>query len=314
MIKTMAGNRECQIELLRTLLMYGICLHHATQYQLGAFHPLTLGLLFCVDSFVFISGYYGTRLSIKKVLMLEATGVYCAVLGSRFSFPLVLETFKSYWFLHSYVFMLMLLPVVNFVFDHEHDVRRMFKIVVPFLFLIFVWGLCIELPVIHRHTPNPGGLGSFTGLTLTGVYISARLFVKADLERNLGVSALCGIFVVSLLVSCAGYGWFGHYCSPFAVLAAGSSFCLARRLSFLDSPVLRRILAIVTPSLFSVYLLHCAPCGLKFIRGFSQKMASDGLSEMLSCMIASIVVFAVAMCLDIPRRLLIWLVGRVPHK
>lgn len=63
--------RNASIELLRLLLMLGICaLHASCQGKFSTRGFPTNILQVCVPCFVFISGYYGIRFSWKKVVNL----------------------------------------------------------------------------------------------------------------------------------------------------------------------------------------------------------------------------------------------------
>ena len=63
---------------------------------------------------------------------------------------------KGLWFLHAYAFMLCLTPIVDCVLEISNG-RRL----VPFLCLVFGWGLATELPIIHKFIPVQQKLAVF---------------------------------------------------------------------------------------------------------------------------------------------------------
>lgn len=70
--------RNPSIELYRCFLVYGICLLHTIGNSLGEDLWASSCLMFCVDGFIVISGYFAIRFSWKKIAMLELTGIWCA--------------------------------------------------------------------------------------------------------------------------------------------------------------------------------------------------------------------------------------------
>ena len=77
-----AHKREESIEAFRVLLMLGICLLHVCGTQCG--HPtqwLANMLYWCVPGFVFISGWFGMRFSLKKIIRLYGLALYAALIA-----------------------------------------------------------------------------------------------------------------------------------------------------------------------------------------------------------------------------------------
>lgn len=241
--------RDPAIELYRIFLMLGICVLHAAYATVGSFHWLNTGFAWCVDGFVLITGYFGCRFNFRKVLALYLTALWCGVIvvSGWWCFAksdicskawlqsvgfmdipnwscrdVVFEVAKclNLWFLTSYVLMLCLVPLVNTTLDAIWRGDVNIKVLIPILGAVFVWGLAMELPICHRWIPRATGLGSFTALTLTACYICGRLFRHYENQLVLKVKTLFIGLAILLLIDTLGYGWFGHYTSPFAVLTA----------------------------------------------------------------------------------------------
>lgn len=78
--------RNQSVELLRVLLMLGICGIHVAAFMGGGWKYLDKTLWPCVVAFVFISGYYGVKFSVKKVVRLCGMGVWCAIVAAGLTF------------------------------------------------------------------------------------------------------------------------------------------------------------------------------------------------------------------------------------
>lgn len=301
--------RDARIELFRAMLMLGICLLHSVWFGIHSFHPLVFVLMPCVDGFVFISGYFGVRFSISKVVRLVGVGLFCAFVATMMAGGGAVEcwkVFNGYWFLHAYLFMMCFAPIVNVAVENLQSRRMAFLVFWPLLALVFGWGMATELPILHRIIPCPSGIGSFSGVTLLGVYAIGRIFRKFEFEKVLSMRCLVGLAIVLLGIVNIGNGWFAHYCSPFAVLLAVVMFCLFHRMPEVRDGFFRKSVLLIGPSLFSVYLLHTHVKGFRFIRSVVRYMVDLGIRPLVACCLLAVSLFFVCICIDVLRRLLLW--------
>ena len=72
--------RDEGIEVLRCILMFGICLIHATAHSSDRCWWLGNIANCSVIAFVFISAWYGLKLKWRKVLSLVGMAAWCAAL------------------------------------------------------------------------------------------------------------------------------------------------------------------------------------------------------------------------------------------
>lgn len=225
------SKRNSAIELYRCMLMFGICLLHCLHRDnYGAWAESLL--LPCVCGFAFISGWFGIRFTPSKVLRLYGVQFYCLavaqiaswVVGNGFHIQSMLKGFCSYWFIHAYVLMMLLAPLVN----HAVDDRRAVRVMVPFLVAVFGWGFLGRFPIVNRFVPKPLDLDMYSGLTLLGVYAVARLARIYRLDERLSVRQLAVCFLTAAVLCSAGH--LGFYNSPVAVVFIGSAFLMAIRL------------------------------------------------------------------------------------
>ena len=105
----------------------------------------------------------------------------------------VIRVLKYHWFLHAYVVMMMLAPIVNFAIETslKEEKRRCFWMaIVPIFLLVFGWGGLVAMPGIGKFMPSTAGVTAYFGITLFGVYVAARIFRCFDLERKITARVL----------------------------------------------------------------------------------------------------------------------------
>ena len=149
--KTTQFCRDSEIELLRIVLMFFIVIHHlivhGSHLTAVATLPLNTGtyqklfyeafVLFPMDCFVLISGYYGIRLRIKKAFSIwiecfsysvGITLLFVLLTRDLELTPLIKSffpiTFGIWWFITCYFFLMLLSPGLNFLTQHLE--KRMF--------------------------------------------------------------------------------------------------------------------------------------------------------------------------------------------
>lgn len=73
--------REEGVEVLRCILMFGICLIHATAYSTDRCWWLGNIANCSVAAFVFISGWYGIKCRLGKIINMVCMALWCAVVA-----------------------------------------------------------------------------------------------------------------------------------------------------------------------------------------------------------------------------------------
>ena len=102
-------DRNSAIESYRMMLMFGICVLHALCIKDHRW--AVYSLLFLVDAFVFITGYYGVTLTSRRLPSLSINVVYCLLVASIFNkvfygediLKTMLTIWSTMWFVHAYV-------------------------------------------------------------------------------------------------------------------------------------------------------------------------------------------------------------------
>jgi len=316
--------RDTRTDLMRLVFMFMICLVHAVGCDDSRWtHWLTNVSFAGVIGFVLISGYYGIRFSWWKVLKIEGVGLGCAVtvmtvasLLNPTSFSLshflneVIRVFKGYWFIHAYILLMCLAPLVS---DARSSCLQTF---LPVILAVYIWSFLAYLPGLQKLFPHTPGLQAFSGITLFAIYLIGRLYRQYDLDRRLKTAwvvpctVLCG--VIAACVIPPTNGWFGalaRYNSPFLLVLAIGIFWQLRRMPKMTSAVLARVLSVLTPSVLSVYLLHCNDYGRELLRWLERGLADYGVGGYPMFFVLALFAFVGGFLLDIPRRLLAGLVG-----
>lgn len=259
--------KNASIQVLRMILMYFILLFHlighgsnVTSVGINAFltdsffnGKLTLYslLIFPVDCFLLISGFYGITFKIKKIINLWITALIISLLVTLFNSFITLSfipknlikgflpiSSNTWWFLTYYIMLNVLSPLLNKVNDFEIKNRKMyfcFLLIIDFLFreplLNFI--ICYLIGIFLREY-NLSRKDRLFILLITLLYVNVVLFLSFY-KKN----------VVFLLLS--------SY-SPFIILQAVLVFDIFKSYFFEN-----KWLDLCGSTAFSVYLISDHP-------------------------------------------------------
>lgn len=310
--------RETNIEVYRVLLILGICLVHS--FCQGAYVYVKTARMFnlCLTGFVFISGWYGIRFSWKKVLGLILIGWYCRYVGcivyallAGMSLPSLnplnaLKATKVYWFLWAYIALMMIAPVLNMAIEcaKTMDKKKALIALVPFMCLVFGWSYVRGIPQTMELLPDVAGAGGSAFLSFVGIYVMARITNEFDVLKKIKNSYLVGVVVVGVVSAAVGLGH--HMNSIFALMTACATFILIKHMQFKVPIFVDKMVAIIVPSVFSIYLLHTHMFGFGFLQRVDEYLVGTcNLMPWVACVISAFAVFALGIVLDIPRRV-VW--------
>ena len=307
-----AKGRIPGIEFYRTLLMFGICmLHSVSQGGNGVGSKIATSILLaCVCGFVFISGYFGIRFKLSKLVKLYGLGLFAAVVNTCFFYhcdPVtcggfirrLVYTFKDYWFLNAYAVLMLMSPLLNLALREIHQ-KEGFYAVVFTMICVIGWSFVAQLPLLRSWLPASAGLQNYSGFLFMGIYLLAGTWRVLDFDgkvmRSWGLAVLISITAIYPLC-------LGAYSSPFSIMVAGVCFSKCKRLAL---PVwLDRICSFVGPSLFSIYLIHTNHFGFDTIKAMKSFLTDVGCPYSLSCMGVACLVFITCLAIDMIRRLLL---------
>ena len=275
--------RNANVEAFRCSLMFIIVLYHCFihgifQDSLSWWTILFSSLLMWhVDGFVAISGWFGIKCSLRKFLHLLGpvlfysflSFIYVLVSGSE---PIALKHFhvSAGWFGGTYLMLMMLAPMLNMMID------AMLKLGSKDLFK--VWGL-FALAMTLSWAPrnlftgvNASGAGGFSIIMFVFVYLTVRLVRLLDMPIRRKhivfavaafLSGIVGMGLVSIAVRLIKHTeinglCFRAFCSynaPYVWLMAVAMMVWFAK--FVKVPeVLGKFLRFIGPSMFGIYLCH----------------------------------------------------------
>lgn len=312
--------RNSSSELYRCFCMFGIVALHCAMVTLGTFTWEVNVFKSCVDGFAFISGYYGIRsFKAKKVLNLYFMAVCCIALAelvmagghvTSMSLGRMYYCLGKLWFLHAYVILMILAPLINFAAESKEHV----KVLLPFCAIILIWGTLSELPVVGKLMIHTNGVSSFSGLTLAAVYAIGRIYRIYELSRRIRFKWVLTAIPVLIFINCFGMtnfrngewvsGWFGNYASPFAVLLAVCTFYLFSLMSITGR--IGKAIAFVAASMFPVYVIHQHPLFWNWLLAKAAESKANG-SGMLSWVAITIMMFVGCVLFDFVRRFVLYI-------
>ena len=301
--------RDARLDLLRCMMMLGVCLLHSlNQYDADHWRYGSMWY-WCVDGFVFISGWFGISFRLSKIVRLYSVAIWCAFVvrivgGAQYG---VVNTIQSYWFLHAYVFMMLLAPVIDSAIEYASTQGKMFfaATFMPFLLLVFGWSYLanFDLFKIVPHTP---GLGASTGLSLLGIYAMARICKKTNAFLSLHVSNLflsCSVLVIFAL----GVFNCNLINSPTTLLLTTLIFVASLKFPMMHG----RLWRVLAPSMFSVYLLHTNGFVFGKIRYCVDGLVETGCPRFAAFILLAIAIFLVCIGVDMLRRSVLRVFARV---
>lgn len=207
--------RNSNIELLRFILMAAICFWHVIIHGYGYMKSDTnsnlLLVTFCcalfspaVYCFMFISGWYGIKFSLKKFVQLVITACTCFWLSIIIRYfwggvelKLIVEhifpiSSNFWWFLTCYVMVFLIAPFINLGFEQlESKMIKHILIIMTF----------IEILCLINLTPSRGS--TFFGLLY--IYCLGRYIKRSDFSFS--NSKLMLVYFLSLVALWVSIYW-----------------------------------------------------------------------------------------------------------
>lgn len=321
------GPRQSNFEILRMIAMFLVLLVHANFMSIGK--PSALDIhenflasetrlliqtvsLYGVNIFVLISGWFSIKTSVKGLsnllfqvyyfgvlilAVLTATGMEQFSVGRLYQIVLL---HKSGWFVVSYVILYLLSPVLNKF--SEYASKKEFKtILLSYFAMLIVYGYIDWSPEIGR---------GYSALSMVGIYLLgryARLYVKFN--HGFMLFVVCTLINTALTTSVILFDLpliINSYDNPFVILGALGLIICFSKLNIKQS----KIVNYIARSTFAVYLLHIYPEMLEKFCNICKDLFvnSSGVTCLVRMFAFLILVYAVSIILDIPRRL-IWKYG-----
>ena len=295
--------RTTNIEVLRIVAMLMVMLIHSGFMSFGVptasdmmEKPYLSSLIFsnmslstpCVNIFILISGWFGIKMKPNKIATLVfqtyffsaiCTCIYLSItkkgISSDILFRFLLLNGEDYWFVKSYILLMLFSPMINAYIEHT-DSKNLFT----FLTIFYLTQTIFGWVSIYGISDFQGG---YSVLSFIGLYVLGRLLKTYSGEKrflNLKPKYYFSLFVaiaflhfsMAILVTLYGLNISGRiftYTSPLVIF---QSVCIL--LAFTNmKPYFNNIINWVANSCLAVYLFHAnslllRPYYAKVIRDF----------------------------------------------
>lgn len=330
-------NKRCSnIELLRILAMFLVLVLHALFLSIGTPNKAQciatpgnafLRLFFqslaivAVNVFVLISGWFGIKPTVKKLLSLLFqvfffTITILIVYGFIHGFSNItprsllksLMITKCYWFVKSYICLFIISPVLNLFVEKAEKSTFSLVLILFFTFQI-IYGWTDSAPEFNY---------GYSALSFAGLYLLARYLriYPIQIMSNM-IICIIAYFVLSLILALGiwiliKYDFHTNhsvpvafsYINPFVVLSSLSLFFFFINIEIPSSKVINWI----STSVFSVYIIHINGFLFPFFRESVWYLYSNFPIVIRGLLILIFLVFVFMMCVLLDKvRLFVWI-------
>lgn len=326
------NKRNGNVEVLRCLLMFLIVFHHVGFHGYFArptdwWSLLIWGfVMWHVDGFVAISGWFGIRLNLRKIaslygVMLFYTAIGCVLWRVFDPSTFGLRSFLVHggWFGGGYLMLMLMSPMVNASLEHlGQDRRALFC-----AWLLFAVGMILTWIPGHLNTAVSSGAGAWSLLCLLFVYVSARV-ARRLFERPVplkylmyglcvlpaGICLCGGSRIVIRLAKGKDVAWsmlnyLSAYDAPHIWLFALLIVMLFAWHVKLPEKV-KQACSFMGPSMFGVYMMHEVMHNGRLIYRIPQEwLHSHGVSPFACVFLTAVSTFLICLAVDLCRRVLL---------
>lgn len=236
----------------------------------------------CVNVFVLISGWYGIKVKLNKILSLIFQTLFFSIFVYMVFLMYDFEKYKSfdyigtifllhsndYWFIKAYIGLFLLSPLLNSFISNSTEKQLRYFLLSFYLFqTIYGW-----LSIFGAQWFE----GGYSAISFVGLYMLARylrLYPIENLERNAKLYFILFFAIVlfqtvlAFCITCMGFSIAGRlftYTNPVVIL---ESVCLMLAFSKLKFQV--KIINWIASSCLAIYLLHANEL---FLRPYYGKM------------------------------------------
>lgn len=264
----MKNERTSSFELLRLLCIFGIIVMHTfagidtgssmlnTSMNVFANSLFNTG----VTCFILISGYFGIRFDLRKLIRLDLMIIFFTLLGTVLPGDFGIKSLvkscipvlsRQYWFITCYFALCILAPFLNQI--PEKLSREAFKKLLLVLLLVFSFIPTFGFFDIMQDAGK--GLVDFVMVYLIGRYLSLyknRTYRSSRLVCGIILSTFC-IFAADMALTLQGgviYSTFSRDCSLFIIFTAVMLLLLFREMHFSS-----RIINRAAGNVLAVYVL-----------------------------------------------------------
>lgn len=336
--------RNPAIELYRVLLMFLIVFDHTIEHGIwrqsggeGVYvAPLIANIFMAfiiwhVDGFLSITGWFGTRFTLSKFLKLwglitvysVASVIHGCIVYGKFSASYL----AGGWFGGTYLYFLFLTPLLNAALEFlAHDKRKLYL-----AWVILDSGVFLNWAPYQLMSGVAGyGAGSYSVMTFIVVYSNVRMLrmsglvesiSKRTVQRMMLIFAVAVVFlaatgaILNMIVQRAGWSWidyfkafgcYGGYNAPHVILMALAGLLLFAK--FVRIPQwIADVVTRISPLMFGVYVIHDTTTFGRLIYRIPQTWMAENLGwhPIFIIFLTAIGCFALCIMVEGLRRILV---------
>lgn len=265
-------SRNSSIELLRLVCIFGIIFMHTIAYggnELSKLNRILLIFTNCftnlgVTCFMLISGYYGVRFQLDKLIKLDLMIIFYTMLHQGIKVVLGVPVGKmdllsmvfpilsnQYWYLTAYFIIAILSGYLNTAAE-KLGRERLQKMLCVLLFLFSVVPTFLHFDILGSEGKN---VVHMTMIYLLGRYI--RLYehhtyrIKRLLLLLISNILLTFVLEMGLFLLTGYYSWFYRDCSVFTIVSAVLLFLIFQTIWFENAIINRVASAVLAVYVFS---------------------------------------------------------------
>lgn len=306
----MAKERNANLDFFRCILMFLIVLFHSFRFGIVDENNvpwwMTMVLytliVWHVDSFIGISGWFGVRFSLVRFAKIWGLLFFYGMLSYAYNGQFRIN---GGWYGESYLMLLFLSPFINAAIDKVIEMPRR-KI-------FYIWfGMFVAVTLSWMPTHLYTGVNYASSfLVFVYIYITMRLIRLLDLGKIIGKYTLyiVATFILGAVVQCflMYHGMpIGSYAAPHVVAMSIIMFLLFKDRYSIPC-WLQRVSELCAPSMFGVYLCHtsCTSFG-RFLFIIPQRWLRDtySLHPFVIIVCSAAVCFFSALLIDFVRRMI----------
>lgn len=267
----------------------------------------------CVNAFILLSGWFGIKFSVKKLLSFIFTVLFFSLVlallpsarGQGVHLLIDIFTLNQYWFVKAYIILFILSPALNLF--AEQSSKSLFQIVlIAFFIMQTVFSYISNSSWFEDgFSPIP-----FIGLYLLSRYIRIHQPAFSSFKKTIDLSIYIGSSFIITVLSIYLFKWLGtggrlfNYTNPLVIVSSVFFFLFFTKIPIKNNAAVNWVAA----SSLGAYLLHLNPLVfdsyfVPTLASFS-RISSNGLLLLL-IFIYLIAVFLTGVFID-KIRLLVW--------
>lgn len=304
--------RNANLDVFRCLSMFLIVLshvyNHGVYYLSSKWISLVFNLLIIwhVDAFLALSGWFGMRFSMRKFLNLWGVIAFYSVVSIAVGRIIMGESTRLMldggWFGNTYLCLLLVVPFVNAAIENlvSRGKRAAWLVWSGFAAVVLINWISRN----HYFGILAQDVVSYSLAQMIFIYVTVRLLRLTEFSEHVKIWHLCcmfGLFLLGILL--LGNNWRTDYMAPYVIGMAIAMLLLFEK--FVRVPQwLGRVCVWAAPSMFGVYLLHeVSSYGKLFHRVPGQYLTDHfALPPALVIFLSAAVCFLLCLLLDVARR------------